>query len=241
MLSKLLPPLSTTARSLLAGEREQPEDEELKFRALQRAKAALDGERSSSVRVVPWNEGEPRYRRSRAARVALLAAALLAIAGIAAAGIYVARVHAPAPHGQTPEARPAVAGAAVQATSKPAQSAMLETEPAAPLSSARVLPAPSGRTSHRLGGAQEYALEVRLLEPARTDIARGDYNKALRAIAAHQQQYPNGQLAEEREALRVRALWAMGNQSAAQVAAAAFRNRYPRSALLTWMKAPSPQ
>src|SRR5258705_5468769 len=64
--------------------------------------------------------------------------------------------------------------------------------------------------------ASTYALELGLLEPARSNIARGDFNGALAAIARHQRDYPRGQLAEEREALRVRALWGMGRKAEAE-------------------------
>jgi hypothetical protein len=45
-------------------------------------------------------------------------------------------------------------------------------------------------------------------------------------------QFPKGQLAEEREALRVRSLLGAGRMAEGQSAAAAFANRFPRSVLL---------
>jgi hypothetical protein len=88
----------------------------------------------------------------------------------------------------------------------------------------------------RASDVKQYAIELRLLEPARSSIARRDYAGALGSIARHRREYPNGQLGEERDALRVRALWGLGQRSAAEAAAADFRRRYPRSALLSWMK-----
>jgi hypothetical protein len=84
--------------------------------------------------------------------------------------------------------------------------------------------------------ASTYALELGLLEPARSSIARRDFAGALAAIARHQREYPRGQLAEEREALRVRALWGMGARPDAERAAALFRKHHPQSGLLSWMK-----
>jgi hypothetical protein len=92
------------------------------------------------------------------------------------------------------------------------------------------------RLGARSSSAREYANELALLEPARSSIARGEYQNALAAIATHRREFPNGTLTEEREALRVRALWGVGQRPAATAAAAAFRKRYPRSVLLGWMK-----
>jgi outer membrane protein assembly factor BamD (BamD/ComL family) len=86
---------------------------------------------------------------------------------------------------------------------------------------------------------QQYAVELSVLDPARRSIALGDYAGAMGAIARHQREYPRGQLAEEREALRVRALWGTGQKASAESAAAVFRKRYPRSGLLSWMKEPA--
>jgi TolA-binding protein len=79
---------------------------------------------------------------------------------------------------------------------------------------------------------EAYTKEMRVLQPARQAVARGDFGSALAAIADHQTQYPSGKLAEEREALRVKALLGLGRTAEAQRAGAAFRARFPRSALL---------
>jgi outer membrane protein assembly factor BamD (BamD/ComL family) len=86
---------------------------------------------------------------------------------------------------------------------------------------------------------QQYAIELELLQPARRSIATGSFSQALAELARHQREYPTGQLAQEREALRVRALWGTGQRAEAEQAAAVFRKRYPRSALLNWMNEPS--
>ncbi len=223
--------LSSTARALLAAERQQGEDEELKTRALERAKAALDGERWSGVALRPTNT------RPRSLRMALLVAAALSLGGLAMAGAHWAASDSPTPLVVlTVQPQSVPAGAAEP---KPA----LEPKPVAePASEPAVIAAAPSSTAHaRPSGVRQYALEVSLLEPARTGIARGDYHAALGAIAKHQREYASGQLAEEREALRVRALWGLGQKPAAEAAAAVFRKRYPRSGLLSWMKAqPAP-
>jgi TolA-binding protein len=83
---------------------------------------------------------------------------------------------------------------------------------------------------------KQYATELRLLEPARSSLSRGDYSAALAALGQHRREFPDGQLRQEREALRVRALWGLGQKPAAIAAASAFRKRYPRSPLLSWLK-----
>jgi len=51
-------------------------------------------------------------------------------------------------------------------------------------------------------------------------------------IAEHARRFPNGRLAEEREALRVRSLADSGRMADARRAVAAFGARFPRSVLL---------
>jgi hypothetical protein len=63
-------------------------------------------------------------------------------------------------------------------------------------------------------------------------MARGDWAAAWTAIEEHRRRYPNGQLAEEREALRVETLAAMGRSDEARGAARAFAERFPESVLL---------
>jgi TolA-binding protein len=75
-------------------------------------------------------------------------------------------------------------------------------------------------------------VELRVLRPAQQAEWRGDFAAALAAIAEHQRRFPSGQLTEEREGLRVRALLGLGRVDEAQSAGAAFRRRFPHSALL---------
>jgi hypothetical protein len=224
MFRRLLPGLSPAARSLLDAERVQREDDELKARALERARATLQGERWSGVRISSSEQLAPAAR-TRFSRLVLPIAAVLAVAGLASAGMHLAASRAPA-SGATTVVEPG----APQTPAAPA--AATEAEEAI----APVVGSPRVEAHVRPTPAQQYALEVAELEPARLGIGRRDYDSALRAIARHRRDYPAGLLAEEREALHVRALWGMGNQSAAKAAAETFRKRYPRSALLSWMQ-----
>jgi hypothetical protein len=221
--------LSPLARSLLSAERGRSEDEALKARAFERARIA--SERPSGVIV--RNDGAPAFASRRTLRTAWLVAAAVALAGLSAAAVGV--------YAWGTDEAPAVAPiATVGPTPTPT---VPEPQPdAAPSSSpsdAEPVPErrtpPRGSDTVRAPAAQSYAEEVVLLEPARQSLSRGDYGAALSALARHRREYPNGQLVEEREALRVRALWSLGQKGPALAAAKAFRKRYPRSALLGWL------
>lgn len=231
-----LPPLSAQTRSLLASERiPEPADPALRERLLARARAAIEEPMSGiGLRAAPLAS-----RRSRAPRTALLIAAALAAAGLAAAGASLyndqptraSNLEQTMPPAASPAKLPRAPASALPA-SPPA------TVAPEPLVARR---APVAPEPARVSSASTFALELALLEPARRSIARSDFSAALAAIARHQHEYPRGQLAEEREALRVRALWGMGDRDAAERAADLFRKRYPHSGLLSWLKRGEPQ
>ena len=77
----------------------------------------------------------------------------------------------------------------------------------------------------------------RVPRPARDPAAQRayaarDFAATLRWVAEHRRRFPTGRLAEEREALRVKALAGAGRDTEANQAASAFEARYPRSPLL---------
>ncbi|MHB1847258.1 MAG: hypothetical protein ACYCWW_20735 [Deltaproteobacteria bacterium] len=73
------------------------------------------------------------------------------------------------------------------------------------------------------------AAERSLIAQARSALQRGAPTDALSALAAHARQFPEGRLEEEREALRVQALVALGDRPGAERAAAEFARNYPQS------------
>jgi hypothetical protein len=77
------------------------------------------------------------------------------------------------------------------------------------------------------------AEELRLLERVRVAIGRENYAAALSLIFEHEHRFKNGQLVEEREALRVSALSGLGRREDARRAAATFEARFPLSPLLS--------
>lgn len=82
--------------------------------------------------------------------------------------------------------------------------------------------------------------EQPLLDIARAAILSGRSKAALEAIERHAKLFPQGELAEEREALAVQALAQLGDAPRAASRAAAFRKRYPQSIFLPSVDAASP-
>ena len=237
-------PLSSLSRELLERERDIREDDALKVRAMQRARATVRRDRPSGVDFKSVGLAALPTRPRRLLRTLPLIAAAIAAAGLAVAGasfypgksaeqatmLSLAKLTAP-------RARHVAVGGGLLGTSPPNDASVEQapTQPRAPGSS------PTGTESTRAPSVKQYATELALLEPARSSIGHGNYAAALAAIDQHRREFPNGQLSEEREALRVRALWGLGQRPAALAAAKVFRRRYPRSGLLGWLKGQSDQ
>ena len=73
--------------------------------------------------------------------------------------------------------------------------------------------------------------ELLLLQGARAAVAASDFTTARDALQEHARRFPSGQLAEEREALRVKTLLGLGRPQEARQAARAFEARFPDSVL----------
>jgi hypothetical protein len=78
----------------------------------------------------------------------------------------------------------------------------------------------------------ELAAERALLDDARQSLATGHPDHALTALERHASKHPAGQLAEERDALRIRALAAAGRADDARRRAGEFKKAHPRSIFL---------
>ena len=89
---------------------------------------------------------------------------------------------------------------------------------------------------------ESYAAELDLLQRAQAAYAEREFSGALVLVAEHARRFPNGRLAEEREALRVRSLARSEHAEEAHRAAEAFANRFPRSVLMPrlWQTAGTP-
>jgi hypothetical protein len=233
------PRLSSRALELLARERGRVEDDAIKSRALDRARATVRGERPSGVAF--RHAAELAAKKTRATlRTVVLIAAATAVAGLAAAGAKAFVWTEPAQVRSVERMVKLPPGPrATELTARGAlpQLAHSETAPTPPPTGRRATPpSPAPSSEARALSAQLFAAELAVLEPARRDISRGDYAAALVALSKHRREFPSGLLSEEREALQVRALWGAGQNEAALSAAKVFRQRYPRSVLLSWLK-----
>jgi hypothetical protein len=91
---------------------------------------------------------------------------------------------------------------------------------------------PRLRRSPPATAQESYAAELDLLQRAQAAYAEREFSGALVLVAEHARRFPDGRLAEEREALRVRSLARSEHAEEARRAAEAFANRFPRSVLL---------
>jgi hypothetical protein len=82
-----------------------------------------------------------------------------------------------------------------------------------------------------------YEAELGLIRSAHASYASHDFANALAMVGEHAQRFPQGLLAEEREALRIRSLAGTGRTKDAERAVSAFARRFPRSVLLPRLRA----
>jgi hypothetical protein len=206
-------PLTSEVRALLAHERDIPPlSATTRARAIARARAALVAGIDRPVAPVP-------VRRHRWVAAA---AAICILGGAVGAAAYQFRaLIAPA---SAPEIHPLPTRSVVAAPAA-VPAPIVEEAPAPAVE-------PPARAERPMSKADAARAELKLLRQARAAVAREDYASALPPIAEHARRFKDGRLAEEREALRVKALAGFGRTDDARRAAAAFRARFPRSVLL---------
>lgn len=167
------------------------------------------------------------------------------------AGSFTARSRAPAsipvrssvPVISTPMATPS----SVMPVGQPAPSLAAPTPQATvatPVSSpSPVHPAPSATVTARRPSAtidespDALEEEQRLLGAAQRALTQTDAAGALATIRAHARRFPRGTLAEERDALEIRALLLAQREDEARALAARFRRRYPDSVFIATIDA----
>jgi len=205
-------PVSPEIKNLLDRERVIPPiSASQRARAMARARASLAT--AAAIPLVP-SGATPRTRWAAAA-----AAALVVSAAVGAAAYEIRARMAP-----LPATRPAAVA--------PRSEVVARVPAASPLAGAVGVPTPvTIGQAPALSPMEADRAELRLLRRARVAVARGDFATALSPIAEHARRFKNGRLAEEREALRVKALAGLGRTEEARRAAAAFRARFPRSVL----------
>jgi len=198
------------------GREVRPAPDLVRARALLRARAAVLAGR-------PLATADWALRRARRVRVAVAALLMMTGGAVATAVGY------------------ALPRAAAQANSFDERAPV--RPPTAGLGRRDVHGSPNaGRSAKSMRGArssvafQPGEAELRLLRRAEAAYVRGDQPATLALLSEHAQRFPDGRLAEERDALRVQALAESGRPEAARRAAAAFAARYPRSVLLPQME-----
>jgi hypothetical protein len=98
-----------------------------------------------------------------------------------------------------------------------------------PQASVQALPVPSA-LSRRTGPVTgDVAAEVRLLGEAQTAMRSRDAERALRVLDEYARRYPGGTLGEERDAMRIAALCALGRDVEARRATDRFLRAAPQS------------
>jgi hypothetical protein len=197
---------------LAAGKPIEPLPDIVRARALSRARASV--EQPVAIQL------SGHTGRRRALSLAFAASGILLV-GVAGAVVAV-RTLAPPPSIPAPPPKSQVI------TPAPAASPEAPTPSVAPAEAA----SPTKRPARPAAASESYAAELELLQRAQAAYAGRNFTNALTVVAEHRRRFPNGRLAEEREALRVRALTGAGRPKEARAAASAFAERFPRSVLL---------
>jgi hypothetical protein len=197
----------------------RPLPDVVRARALARARATVAAAAAETALPAPTRTAPVR---AGARRIAVAASIALLVGAAGAVGALRVRT-SDRLEGAPPSRPPANPRSHVVAPEIP------PPEPAAPE------PTSAGKAhrSARGAGAQEsYRAELDLLQRAQVAFASRDFAGALVIVAEHARRFPNGRLAEEREALRIRSLVGSRRADDARRATATFANRFPRSVLL---------
>ena len=206
-------------------------------RLLARARATVAASRIAPAPMPMPMAATPS--RWRGLRVALAAAVVLSLAAAGATAALRARAaHAPEiasttiPRATAPSLH---LSASEPPTMAPTTMAPTPIPAAQPVSGTK-----RWRLRRSVSARESYAAELELLQRAQSQYASHDFSDALVLIAEHARRFPNGRLAEEREALRLRSLAGAGRSDETRRAFTAFAKRFPRSALLPRLRETTP-
>jgi hypothetical protein len=167
--------------------------------------------------------------------------ALLVVGGLLGTGAAVVRSshHSPAPAAPRPRVEvpaasspaPDLPSSEVAPAPRAVPPATRAPSPATPASPPRLVPGRSAPASAIVPGPTTVAAEAELLREAEATLRAGDAPRALAFVNEHAASFPNGILAEEREAERIAVLCALGRAAQARETAAAFLRDHARSPL----------
>jgi hypothetical protein len=201
----------------------------VRARLLARARATVAASHFSPA-PIPMSATPSRWR---GLRVALAAAVLLSLGAAGAMAALRARA------ARAPEILPSSIRSSMAKVRPPAP----EFSAVAPIPTPALQPvsrANSQRPGRSVSARESYTAELETLQRAQSRYASRDYSDALMLIAEHARRFPNGRLAEEREALRVRSLAGAGRADETRRAFTAFAKRFPHSALLPRLQEAAP-
>jgi hypothetical protein len=191
----------------------QPVPDVVRVRSQERARSAM---RASAIPMAPV-----LLARRRRLVVAIAASVAFVLgAGVTAAALYGRAPRKLPPSAQGPSERPLL------------HDSRFGSPPATVLDPEIIDPGTPQRADRAVSARESYGAELKLLQRAQAAYASGNLSQALTLVAQHGRRFPSGRLAEEREALRVRALANAGRTQEADRAAKAFATRFPRSVFL---------
>lgn len=199
---------------------------ELRARALARARAILAPGPATSTAPpaplqVPPPSVEPVHVRFRIALAVVVAVASGAVGAVAA--LHGRWAHTPTM--TAPESLPPIRNIPLARAGSPSP------QPPTP-DTTHVAAAAASRPARTTPREDPLGAELELLQRAHAAYSRRDFPVALTLVTEHARRFPRGQLAEQREALRVRSLIGSGRIDEAHRVAVAFAARFPRSVLL---------
>ncbi|HYP77536.1 MAG TPA: hypothetical protein VER12_16305 [Polyangiaceae bacterium] len=183
-----------------------------------------------ALAVGPANSGPPALAQVRPLQ--LLAS--LVVGGVVGAGVYAAfrppRVvyieRPPVPVSSSATSAATALNAVPTASAAPEFTFSAASQPSARAS------ASSPSASSGGGRLSSLAEQQALLDVARAAFARSDYSATLQTLTRHSARFPKSALAEEREALQIKALAGSDRLQEARALAAHFRAQHPQSLLL---------
>jgi hypothetical protein len=226
------PPIPEDVATALAAERQRPGiDAMTRVRLRARISASLLAAPSSGT---PPDAAPEAGSGGLLGKLRLVHPAVTGVVGLllgAAGGAALqARLDVPAP---LPERAPVVVAISGPRANEPAAPATV-----APVASGTVSPAAAARPSATVEpvasapSAPKLTAERALLDVAHGELANGHAASALDALGRHADRFPRGVYREEREALAIRSLRALGRSDEAERRLLAFKARYPNSLFL---------
>jgi hypothetical protein len=164
---------------------------------------------------------------------ALAVGTALGAGGHAAVSVYFApqRAHAPPPAARTNEPPPKRVAPAPTIAAAPVEPEAEAPKPAAPAE-------PAARPLAAKPSAEPAGIDAELeqLDRARSSLARGDAGRALALLSSHATRHHGSMLAQERDALTVKALVSAGRHAEARAVGERFIANYPNGLLLDAVK-----